>query len=126
MLLPAAVAIAATTGVVVLLSGDAFVSLCAAAALLAAAYLFYLVRVARLSADQRMPPVSPAAAFRHDLPRCLGSVAARSAGATLLGLVARLEPGTAVALGLLIGLSIGWVQLVRQTAIVLTFSDSSL
>lgn len=111
---------AAAAGVV---TRDWFVSLCAAAALVAAAYVRRMVMLARVGADQRVPAVTPGAALRKDLPRYLASVVARSAGGTLLGLVAGLEPGTAVALGLLVGLTIGWIELTRQAAIVLTFRD---
>ena len=124
MLAPEAAVIAAVTGTVALVGRHAIVWLCAAAALVAAAYVRKLVALARVSADQRVPPVTPGAAFRADLPRCLGSVAARSAGATLLGLITGLGAGTAAALGLLVGLTIGWVQLTRQVAIVLTFREA--
>jgi hypothetical protein len=123
MLAPEAVGIAAAVAAVGAVTGDGFVSLCAAAALVAAAYVHRLVGLARVSADQRVPPVTPGVALRSDLPRFLASVLARSAGATLLGAVAGLEIGTAALLGALVGLGIGWVQLTRQAAIVLTFRD---
>lgn len=98
-------------------------SLCAAATLVAAAYVHRLVGLAQVGAEQRVPPVTPGEALRSDLPRYLVSVLARSAGAALLGAVAGLELGTAAVLGALVGLAIGWVQLTRQVAIVLTFRD---
>lgn len=123
MLAPEGVAIVAGVAVVALVAENRMLSLCAAAALLAAAYVRRLVERARVGAGERMPPVTPAAALRHDIPRCIASVLARAAGMTVLGAVAGLPIAEAGMLGVAGAFAIGWVQLTRQVAIVRTFRE---
>ncbi len=123
MLAPEAVLLAAALGAVAALSDSVTLTAAAAAGLCATVYLRRLLELARVGADQRTPPVTPSQALRSELPRCLGSVAVRAVAVTLLALLAGLDAVRAALVGPAAGFAIGWVQLVRQVAIVRTFRE---